>query len=245
MTMQSTAASLAVRSEWRRNSALGPIIGVGALMAPGAVWLGAPEAAVAAALYCAVAIIVAARVQAFHPFATFGAANSVTLFRAALLSLVAPLVLLEASGERHFTLIFGLAVFILLLDALDGWLARRAGTASRFGARFDMEVDAGLIMLLASFAWLDGKAGAWVLMVGLMRYGFVAAGWLFPKLARALPESRRRKIICVIQIVALCALVLPVIAPPVSTLIAFVALALLTISFLIDVRSLLRQDRST
>ena len=29
----------------------------------------------------------------------------------------------------------------LSLDAVDGWLARRCGVASRFGARFDLEVD--------------------------------------------------------------------------------------------------------
>ena len=66
-----------------------------------------------------------------------------------------------------------------------------------------MEVDALLIMVLAILAWQHGKAGAWVLLSGLLRYAFVAAGWLAPWIARPLPPSRRRQTICVVQIAAL------------------------------------------
>ena len=38
---------------------------------------------------------------------------------------------------------------LLALDGLDGWAARRQGLVSAFGARFDMEVDALLILALA------------------------------------------------------------------------------------------------
>jgi phosphatidylglycerophosphate synthase len=38
---------------------------------------------------------------------------------------------------------------LLALDGLDGWLARRFGLASAYGARFDMEVDGFLILVLA------------------------------------------------------------------------------------------------
>ena len=56
----------------------------------------------------------------------------------------------------------GLAATVL--DGLDGWLARRAGMASAFGARFDVEVDALLIQALAILTWRYGKAGPWVLL---------------------------------------------------------------------------------
>ena len=63
-----------------------------------------------------------------------------------------------------------------LLDGVDGWLARRHRIASAFGARFDMEIDALLILALSVLAWRHEKAGAWVVASGLLRYAFVAAG---------------------------------------------------------------------
>ena len=61
---------------------------------------------------------------------------------------------------------------------MDGWLARRCGVASHFGARFDLEVDSLLILILAVLVWQSGRVGAWVLAIGLARYAFVLAGWL-------------------------------------------------------------------
>ena len=43
------------------------------------------------------------------------------------------------------------------LDGVDGWLARRSGIASAFGARFDMEIDALLILVLAVLAWRSAR----------------------------------------------------------------------------------------
>ena len=45
----------------------------------------------------------------------------------------------------------------LLLDAVDGGVARRTGTVSGFGARFDMEVDAFLILVLSGY--VAGRLG--------------------------------------------------------------------------------------
>ena len=44
-----------------------------------------------------------------------------------------------------------LAAVALALDPADGWLARRTGTASALGARFDGEVDAFLILALSVY----------------------------------------------------------------------------------------------
>ena len=49
----------------------------------------------------------------------------------------------------------------------------RSNEASSFGARFDMETDALLILVLAALVWQHGKAGPWILAAGLMRYAFV------------------------------------------------------------------------
>ena len=81
----------------------------------------------------------------------------------------------------------------LSLDAVDGWLARRLGLASRFGARFDLEIDALLILILAVLVWQTGRVGAWLLAIGAMRYAFAALGMILPMLRRPLRPSRRRK----------------------------------------------------
>ena len=191
--------------------------------------------AVKAALTLAAVMIIAAwTVGAHHPFPRFGAANQMTLVRAALVALVAGLVGEPAVAPVAAAAVL-LAVIVELLDGADGWLARRSSLASAFGARFDMEVDALLIMALAVLAWQHGKAGSWVLLSGLLRYAFVAAGWLAPWVSRPLPPSRRRQAVCVIQIAGLCAAVAPIVPPRASSLVAAVSLAALAASFLVDV----------
>ena len=187
----------------------------------------------AAALFAAIMGLSIGFLQQHHPFARFGAANRITTLRAVLVSLVAGLV-----GEPRLPAV-GVAavaatVAVTLLDGVDGWLARRHRIVSRFGARFDMEIDALLILALSVLAWRYGKAGAWVLMSGLMRYAFVAAGIAAPWLRAAVPPSRRRQTICVIQIAALTLAMLPAIQPPLSTLLAAAALVILSYSFLVD-----------
>ena len=61
-----------------------------------------------------------------------------TLTRASLACGVGALVAACAAGR----LLVALAAVALVLDAVDGRVARRTGTVSPFGARFDMEVDA-------------------------------------------------------------------------------------------------------
>jgi phosphatidylglycerophosphate synthase len=171
--------------------------------------------------------------QQHHPFARFGAANQITALRAILVALVAGLV-----GEPQLPAVAAAAVaasvVATLLDGVDGWLARRNRIESRFGARFDMETDALLILALSVLAWRHEKAGVWVVGSGLLRYAFVAGGTVAPWLRAALPESRRRQAICVIQIAALTLAMVPAIEPPVSTLLAAAALVTLGYSFLID-----------
>jgi phosphatidylglycerophosphate synthase len=185
-------------------------------------------------VFLAVIAIAARRVQAYHPHPRFGPANTVTTLRLALVAL-----LVAAIGEPHTAALAwaatAVAIGASILDGVDGWLARRSGLTSAFGARFDMETDALLIMALAVLAWRWERAGAWVLACGLMRYAFVAAAWAWPWLDRPLPPSQRRKAVCVVQIVGLAIIVAPVVAPPLSAWLAAATLAMLTWSFGIDV----------
>lgn len=178
-----------------------------------------------------------------HPFANFGLANQTTTVRAILVALVAGLI-----GEPRVPLVAavaaGAAFAATALDGVDGWLARRSRMASEFGARFDLEVDALLIMALATLAWRHGKAGLWVLLTGLIRYVFVVAGWLWRWLQQPLPPSRRRQAICVIQVVGLGLAITPIVPTSVSALSAALALAALCYSFVVDVVWLWRRGRS-
>jgi len=173
--------------------------------------------------------------------ATFGAANAVTLARGALT--VVLLALLGTDGEAAWPIV-ALAVLAAALDGVDGALARSRGETGAFGARFDMETDALLILVLAALAWSGGKAGAWILLAGLLRYLFVAASWFWTWLAAPLPPSRRRQAVCVVQIVSLIGALVPVVTAPASAVLALLGLVALAWSFGVDVGWLARHSRS-
>jgi phosphatidylglycerophosphate synthase len=184
------------------------------------------------AVFAAILIVVV-RHRDQHPYARFGPANVVTSLRAALVSIAAGFI-----GEPEAPAIAVSAVLAAalatVLDGLDGWLARRTRMASAFGARYDMEVDALLIQVLAILVWEHGKAGVWIIASGLLRYLFVAAGLVWPWMRRRLTPTLRAKAICVVQIAGLLIALLPQVQPPASTIVAAVSLAALGYSFAID-----------
>jgi phosphatidylglycerophosphate synthase len=177
--------------------------------------------------------IAIARLRAHHPFERFGPANQITTVRALLVALIAGFI-----GESHAPVTAMLAAaiggFAALLDGLDGWFARRTQMTSGFGARFDMEVDALLIQVLAVLAWQWDKAGPWVLVSGLLRYAFVAAGWVWPWMQRPLQPTVRAKAICVVQIATLVVAIVPAITPPASAVLPAIGLLALCYSFFVD-----------
>jgi phosphatidylglycerophosphate synthase len=188
----------------------------------------------AAACLAAIAGIAISRIsKANHPYASFGPANYVTAVRALLVAAITGAIG-EPATFRLAAAIAAVALAVAVMDGLDGFLARRSRMTSAFGARFDMEVDALLIMSLSVLAWTHGKAGAWVVASGALRYLFVAAGWIWPWMDRPLMPSRRRQTVCVIQIVALIVVVSPVVTPPASAAIAAAALLVLAGSFAVD-----------
>lgn len=141
-----------------------------------------------------------------YPHPRMGACNMVTLLRAALVcALLAPL----ADGRGAGWAVAAVAGLALVLDGADGWLARRTGLASRFGARFDMEVDAAMALVLALHVLIGTALGPQILLLGLARYGFVAAGLALPWLWADLPPRFGRKAVCVAQLAALILLQTP------------------------------------
>ena len=168
------------------------------------------------------------------------AANAVTAVRLVLTVVVASLVLRPDPTDAQAWCAVALASVALVLDGVDGLLARRGEIASGFGARFDMEVDAALILVLAvGLAW-SGKVGWWVVVIGLARYVFGVAGRLWPVLRGGLPPSPARKAVAVQQGVTLTVSTAPVVPPWLAVAGCAVALACLAWSFGRDVRVLVR-----
>ncbi len=178
--------------------------------------------------------IACAGLRRHHPFASIGPANLVTGTRALLVAMLGGMAV-DAAGGTGGWWVAGIATVAASLDLADGWLARRTTMASPFGARFDMEIDALLILILSALVWRAGLTGPWVLASGLMRYLFVAAAVVWPWMRRALPPSRRRQTVCVLQIAALIVALAPVTPGSVAEALAAGSLLLLAWSFATDV----------
>src|SRR6516162_11107348 len=175
-----------------------------------------------------------------HPYPRLGAANRITLARAGVACLIASRALDPAPfGTSERWVLVALAGCALVLDGTDGWAARRQGLASAFGARFDMEIDAFAIAVLAITAVKSGAAPYWVLAIGAMRYLYLGAGRLCPVLRHQPPAcafaDRRRKAIAVMQSLALLFSLAPATSPSWAPFPCALALGLLAYSFAADI----------
>jgi phosphatidylglycerophosphate synthase len=164
-----------------------------------------------------------------HRMPSLGVANRITLIRAGLVAGVAALVADSLAGSTHRVALVALTAVALLLDGVDGQVARRTGTVSALGARFDMEVDAFLILVLS--VYLAPGSGLWVVAIGAMRYAFVAASRVLPWLGATLPPRYSRKVVAAVQGVVLVVASAGVLPGPVTEGALVVALALLCWSF--------------
>ena len=170
-----------------------------------------------------------------------GWANVVTATRSALVAIIAGLVVASFVAPISVPLLICLVVPALVLDAVDGWVARSTGTTTELGARFDMEVDAFLLFILS--AYVAPILGHWVLAIGLMRYVFVAAGWMLSWLRLQLPPRPWRKVVTAVQGIALT-LAASGLVPELAGVLVGVALAMLVESFGRDVLWLVLRSRS-
>ncbi len=248
-----TGAALTPAPQARlRRDALRELLGAALLLGLAAMALGAwaglgARFALAALLLYGLAAGMLWRGLPLHPHARFGPANRVTLGRLAAVVLFAALAVERAlqplpDADRVAWALVVLATVAAVVDAADGPLARARGMASEFGARFDMETDALLILVLCVLIVQFGKAGPWVLAAGLMRYAFVAAAAL-PRgqwLNAPLPPSLRRKAVCVGLIVVLITCLGPVIPVAMSQVLAGAGLAAVAWSFGVDIAWLAR-----
>jgi phosphatidylglycerophosphate synthase len=177
---------------WSRLHALVMLVGCAAAVAMGQPW---PVSAVAVISFAGLLVrgrhVWATRLRAVLP-------NAVTMLRVAI---VAGIGLFGHGTPGAWLAAIVLAVFAL--DWVDGWLARRTGASSAFGAHFDMEADAFLVLALDVELFTRGQLGAWILVSGLLRYATVLFGAIIAPRAGDMPRSRLGSSACGILITCL------------------------------------------
>ena len=162
-------------------------------------------------------------------FARVGPANLVTFVRGVLSVLVAAMVVESFFHPTQVTLLVLISTVALTLDWVDGQVARRTHTESAFGARFDMEVDAFLILVLS--VYVAREVGAWVLAIGLARYLLLAAEQVLPWLHRRTPPRYWGKVVAALQGIVLTVAVAGVLPTMLTELLLAISLAMLAESF--------------
>ncbi|WP_374975397.1 CDP-alcohol phosphatidyltransferase family protein [Microbacterium trichothecenolyticum] len=168
----------------------------------------------------------------------FGPANAVTATRSMLVGLVTALVATSFAHDVPTALLVTIVAVALALDGVDGYVARRTRSESELGGRFDMEVDAFLLLVLCVY---DARyVGWWVLAIGLLRYAFVVAGFVLPWMQQTLPPRYWRKVVTAACGVALTVVASQLLPAAGNVLVAAAALLLVLESFGRDVIWLVR-----
>ncbi len=155
------------------------------------------------------------------------------------LALAVGFVLAEAASLR-----LALLAAASLTDVLDGWLARRARTTSRFGALLDPVADRTFMLAVVGAFLAGGHLRPWQAVAVLFRdvmsvVGYVVArrvSWLRPITFRARPLG---KAVTVLQVVLFAAVLL--VPPAVNALV--IAVALLGVAATADYTLMLWRER--
>ena len=220
----------------------------GLALAGNAVQAALPAAVTLALCVAGGALILRGLGSESYPHDRLGLCNMITMTRGAGIAVLAGLVAAPqalAAGGVFGWAVLALAVIVLALDGLDGWLARRSGLRSRFGARFDVESDVIFAIVMAALAWQADKVGAWFLLLGLLRPAFLLAGAIWPVLRAPLPDRRWRKVMAALQMSVQVALLAPLVTPPLSSGLGAGILMAMLMSFAIDIRWLILRGRAT
>ncbi|MFC6976869.1 CDP-alcohol phosphatidyltransferase family protein [Halomicroarcula sp. GCM10025709] len=144
---------------------------------------------------------------------SFGVANAVTVARGVLIGGVAGFLLLDPRGPYVWLPAVGYGVAVVL-DSVDGAVARSLGTESRLGARLDMAVDTTgfLVAPLVAVAW--GWLPVWYLSLSAARYCYRAGCRLYRArggTVGSLPPSRLRRPLSGLQMGFLTLALVPVV----------------------------------
>jgi CDP-diacylglycerol--glycerol-3-phosphate 3-phosphatidyltransferase len=175
-------------------------------------------------------------------FPDLGAANRITLVRGILVAHLAGFALLPWPRMKVGPLpwawipgmLYGAAV---ILDGLDGTIARRTARVTRMGRQLDMETDALGLLAAAMVAVAAGKLPPVYLAAGLAYYLFSAGIRIRASLGKPAAEVhpwQGARIIAGFQMALATAALLPPVRPPAATLAAWVVMVPLLAGFVRD-----------
>lgn len=156
-----------------------------------------------------------------------GIGNVLTISRGMLIALLSGFLLVSPPTGALRWLPGILYAGSILLDFLDGYLARRTGTTTVLGRTLDVEFDALGLLVAPLLAVRYGQLPLWYLAVGVARYLFV--GGIRIRQWRSLPvvplpPSRVRRVLAVLQMLVVSGSLLPIFQPPLTTVVATVAM---------------------
>jgi diaminohydroxyphosphoribosylaminopyrimidine deaminase/5-amino-6-(5-phosphoribosylamino)uracil reductase len=168
------------------------------------------------------------------PHTVLGPANAVTLARSLAVAWMAALVGFPgASAWPGLVVLF--AGVAIVLDGVDGLVARRSRMSTEFGASVDGELDALLVLVLSVAIWQVDRSGIWILAAGSARFVFLAAMRVWPWLSAPLPFSNHRKLCFGFFVWAMVVVPMPWVSWDAAHLLSFFATVLLLLSFAVDV----------
>ena len=175
-------------------------------------------------------------------FPDLGAANRITLLRGLLVTLVAGFAMIPwpemTTGPLPWPwipgVLYGAAV---LLDGVDGRVARRTGRVTKMGEKLDMETDALGLLAASVVAVVAGRLPPAYLAAGLAYYLFGAGiriRRLLKKPSREVQPWQGARVIAGCQMALAAAALLPPVGPPATTLAAWIVMIPLLAGFARD-----------
>lgn len=166
-----------------------------------------------------------------------GPGNALTIGRGVLVALLAGFLLVPLPSGALARLPGALYALSVLLDFLDGQIARRSGDATDLGETLDLEFDALGLLVAPLLAVRYGQLPVQYLAVGAARYAFAVGLWIRRRRdlpVRPLPASWVRRVLAAVQMVVVSAALLFIVRPPLSTAIATLAMVPFLVGFLRD-----------
>lgn len=110
-------------------------------------------------------------------FPTIGPGNTLSMFRALVIGLLAGFLLLPLPAEPLAWIIALLYTAASMADWIDGYVARRSGQVTLLGQRLDMEFDGLSVAVVSLLAIHYDQLPIWFLTIGLARYLFLFGIW--------------------------------------------------------------------
>lgn len=123
------------------------------------------------------------------------------------------------------------------IDAVDGYVARRLGEATPFGAVFDREVDALFVLVAYLYLCLVRDLGVWVLLPGLLPYLYRL---LVMAVSARISVHNKERFAAPLAAVNFLLLLAAVSVPAHAELIVGVSIAVVLMSFSVSFTSLYR-----